>query len=1157
MSRLALPWLRTQLALVGVLAAGALIWFVGPLIAIAGVVPLAGEPARWAALAVLAMLTAAHAVWRAVAARRCNRRLMEGLVAGGAAASAAPAGATEVAVIAKRFEQAVGLLRRSRIGGKKRPWLGALLGRPYVYELPWYIIIGAPGAGKTTALINSGLEFPLAGALGENVIRGVGGTRNCDWWFATEAVLIDTAGRYTTHDSDRAADRAAWFGFLALLARYRPRRPINGVLLTISVSDLLNASPARRLAHAVELRERIEELHARLGIAFPVYVLVTKTDLLAGFMEFFADFDKDERAQVWGVTFPYEADSTRNGPQLRMASDFATLEKRLNDCLIDQFRSESERGRRAAIYGFPQQWRVLRQTLFEFLHTLLSGMRAELRPFVRGVYFTSATQEGTPMDRALGGMVRALGLPGRVLPAARPSGKAFFVTRLLRDVVFAESGLAGTNLRWRRRRAGLEWALLGFCACIVAAAGALSWRAYAGNRDHIATLGSRLPGLARDVASAKATPASDLAALLPALDALRSFGVPSHAQGPLARAALALGLDRSEMLGAAAHDAYQRALREALLPRIASRLEGRLRAGERDHVELIYDALKAYLMLFSGRNFDREALRAYLIADWDATLPASVGANQRDALRGHLERLLAGGEVGAPSNADPTLLANARSLVASVPLAQRAYQRLKQLDLGPAAVPFTLESAGASAAQRLIVRASGQPLGGGVPALYSRTVFQQSMRERTQEVLRQFEREQSWVLATDAAGAAVPASQRALVDEVQRLYLADYAAHWAGFVNDLRLAPTATLAASAELASLLARPDSALLVLLRAAVREVTLGPAPSSPADALEDPLGPRFEPLRRFLTGPPAGVDDMQALLAKLSAHLAAVDDAVKRKTPAPSSGVTRELATAAQQAPEPLRGMLVQLSAASAGQVFAALRDPLSRQIASDIAPQCGSAVAGRYPFARSGAEEISRAEFTRIFAAGGVMDGFFQRHLAPYVDVSAQPWAYRGADPAASASASESLQQFQRAQAIRDAFFRDGGHRLGIRLEFRLIELDAAIREFTLDVDGQVLRFRPGAQAPQSLQWPGPNDGGRVQVQITPAAGSAGPGHVFQGPWALFRLLDRVRTDPGSAPDRSLLVFDVEGHKARFEVRSPAALNPMARQQLEQFQCPKRL
>ncbi len=1154
MNRLSLPWLRSLLALLGWSAAGALVWYVGPLIAIAGAVPLAGEPARWAALAALVALATARAVWRAAAAARRNRRLMEGLVAGAAAPATAP-GATEVAVIGQRFEQAVNTLRRWRIGGRKRAWLGALSGRPYVDQLPWYIIIGAPGAGKTTALVNSGLDFPLATTLGQAVVQGVGGTRNCDWWFTSEAVLIDTAGRYTTHDSDRAADRAAWFGFLALLARYRPRRPINGVLLTISVSDLLNASPARRLAHAGELRERIEELHARLGITFPVYILVTKVDLLAGFMEFFADFDKDERAQVWGVTFPYQADSTRDGPQLRMASDFAALEKRLNDCLIDQLHGESDRQRRAAIYTFPQQWRVLRQALFEFTQTMVSGLRAELRPCVRGVYFTSATQEGTPMDRALGGLVRALGLPGRVLPAARPSGKTFFMTRLLRDVVFAESGLAGTNLRWRRRRAVLEAGLAGLALITMAAASALSWRAYADNRDTIGRFSAGLPVLERNVAGAKAAPATDLPALLPALESLSQFGQPRDADGPLLRASLALGLDRSEMLSAAAHDAYDRALREAFLPRIAARLEGRLRAGERDHVESIYDALKAYLMLFGGRNFDRAALRAYLIADWDATLPPSVNPDQREALRRHLDRLLASGEVGAPANADPQLIATARGLVASVALAQRAYHRLKQADLGASAVPFSAESAAGPAARRVFVRASGQPLGAGIPALYSRAVFQQSLAARTQDVLRQFAREQSWVLGTTAPSAADPVAQQALVGEVQRLYLADYAKRWEDYVADLRLAPTPTLAASAELAQLLARPDSPLLALLRGAVREVSIGPdGPSATSGgAADDPLGPRFEPLRRFMAGQSPALEDMQALLAKLSAHLASADDAVKRKALPSTSDVTRVLASAAQQAPEPVRGMLSQLAASSATQVFAALREPLARQIASQIGASCIRDVAGRYPLVRSGSQEISREAFMRTFGAGGLIDGFFQRHLLPYVDTSTRLWTYQGA----GVQTGDALQQFQRAQAIRDAFFRDGGRQLGMRLEFRLLEMDAGISEFMLDVDGQVLRFRPGAQAPQSLQWPGPGDGGRVHLQLTPSAGGAGPGHVFQGPWALFRLLDRVRTEAGSTPERSQLLFDVEGRKARFEVKSPAALNPVARTELEQFQCPTRL
>ena len=53
--------------------------------------------------------------------------------------------------------------------------------------------------------------------MGQGAVAGVGGTRLCDWWFTENAVLIDTAGRYTTQDSDAAVDRAGWDAFLDLL----------------------------------------------------------------------------------------------------------------------------------------------------------------------------------------------------------------------------------------------------------------------------------------------------------------------------------------------------------------------------------------------------------------------------------------------------------------------------------------------------------------------------------------------------------------------------------------------------------------------------------------------------------------------------------------------------------------------------------------------------------------------------------------------------------------------------------------------------------------------------------------------------------------------------------------------------------------------------
>jgi type VI secretion system protein ImpL len=1151
---------RPVLVATGLVAASALIWYLGPLLALGGVRPLAADWSRWLAITLFSALAASTLAARGVRDARTNRRLLDGLMP--AAPPAAAPGAHEVATIARRFEEAVALLKASRLGGR-RSVLDALAGRPYLYQLPWYIIIGAPGAGKTTALANSGLEFPLASKFGKRGIRGVGGTRNCDWWFTSDAVLIDTAGRFTTQDSDPEADHAAWSSFLDLLRKYRPRRPVNGVLLTVSVSDLLGASTEDRRDHARRLRERVDELAARVGPGIPIYVLITKLDLLAGFMEFFADFDKDERAQVWGVTFPYGGnEGAPSDPFARLSSELVALEKRLDERLLERLHGESDRERRAAIYAFPQQWRVLRETLAEFLQASFGAAQPTARPLVRGVYFTSATQEGTPMDRALGGLARALGLANRIVAPARPSGKTFFVTRLLREVVFAEAGLAGANLRWQRGSRALQCSAGAVTATAVALALAFAWRGYRDNQQYLAAVQARAADLERSVVSARAAPATDLGALLPVLDALPAIGAPVAARAGVTalRRWFDLGLDQSAKFEAAGQDAYRRLLREALLPRIAVRLQQRLRAGASERIDTIYEALKAYLMLFGGQHFDRAGLRTSLRADWELALPGAEGdAGAR--LRRHFDRLVASGEVGAPVLADRQLIERARALVARVPLAQRVYTRLRSADpeaLGGVS-DFTLDSAAGPAARQVFTRASGGPLTEGVPALYTRAAFQRLARQ-SDEIVRQLAAESSWVLGTvaDASDADVTARAR-LYAQIEQQYLADYARAWDEFLRDLRIVPTATLAQSEQVARVLARTDSPLLLLVRAAARELTLEPLTVGDAAAGSNAETPteRFAALRRFAAGESAPVQETLALLGKLAAQLAAIDDAARRKLAAPASDIVSELSAQAARSPEPVRTLLAQLATVSTGQIFAAQRDRIAQQLASEVGAPCDRLLQGRYPLARSGKEEVSLQDFAQAFAANGWLDGFFQSHLAQYVDASARAWTLPAAGGRAEAA---TLAPFQQARTIRNAFFHDGGRAFGVRLDFRLLELDPTANGFELQVNGQTLRFSRETRTAQVLQWPGAVTdpaAQRVRVGFTTAATGSGALHSFEGSWALFRLFERVRVEPGASPDRVVIAFDVEGRRARFEVKSDTPVNPIRLSALEQFQCPHRL
>jgi type VI secretion system protein ImpL len=105
---------------------------------------------------------------RAWRIRRANQSMLQG-IAGAAGDDSSARSAQEIATLQARFKEAVALLRKARFKGRAGE-------KQYLYQLPWYVIVGAPGSGKTTALINSGLKFPLE----EQSIKGVGGTRNCD-----------------------------------------------------------------------------------------------------------------------------------------------------------------------------------------------------------------------------------------------------------------------------------------------------------------------------------------------------------------------------------------------------------------------------------------------------------------------------------------------------------------------------------------------------------------------------------------------------------------------------------------------------------------------------------------------------------------------------------------------------------------------------------------------------------------------------------------------------------------------------------------------------------------------------------------------------------------------------------------------------------------
>ena len=566
----------------------------------------------------------------------------------------------ELGEMRDKLRQALTLLRKSKFG------------RKHLYELPWYVIVGPPGAGKTTAIVNSGLQFPLADEMGKSAVGGVGGTRNCDWWFTDDAVLVDTAGRYSTQESDAEADNAAWLGFLKLLKKHRKRQPINGAIIAISLSDLSMQDETTQKAHANALRRRLQELREQLGVRFPVYILFTKADLIAGFTEFFENLGKESREQVWGFTLPMLKGREEASPIQAFDEEFSLLLERLNMQSPDRMETENDPQRRSLIAGFPQQLASVRPVAREFLTQLFQENRYDHRQMLRGVYFTSGTQEGTPIDRLMMGMARTFGIGRQAIGSGRGTGRSYFLTRLFEGVVFPEAGLVSADDKVERRYRWTKRAALAATVLVAVGMGALWTRSYLGNRamadaaaQQIATyedISATIPG--NPVAD------SDVPMVVPALNTLRDLAADPALQAGVDPGELGWGLYQGRVIANGASQAYRKGLNQHFLPRLLLRLEDQMQ-GNVNNPSLLYEALKVYLILGLIGPMDTDLVKEWMEVDWALAYPGPAREELRTDLSSHLDALLNAPMQRIDLNND--LVEHVQGILTQMPQAQRVY----------------------------------------------------------------------------------------------------------------------------------------------------------------------------------------------------------------------------------------------------------------------------------------------------------------------------------------------------------------------------------------------------------------------------------------------------------------------------------------------------
>ncbi|NRF69450.1 type VI secretion system membrane subunit TssM [Aquincola sp. S2] len=1151
----------------------------------------------YAGLALGVALLVALVIWsvRRVRANRAAKRLQEAIEddAEQATLTIRAEDRKPAEALRDRLLTAVKTIRTSR--------LGQLSGAAALYELPWYIVIGNPAAGKSSAVIKSGLNFPLAAdgtRLESAVVQGIGGTRNCDWFMTSEGILLDTAGRYSVHEEDRAE----WLGFLGLLKKHRPMAPINGVLVAVSVAELTQGKPEQAIQLAKRLRQRVQELTEKLEVFAPLYLVFTKADLIAGFAEFFEDFDRAERDRVWGATLPFAPDSgaAKDGGGERRIDAVAAFDRHfdeLRDGLkeIALARMSLQRGQAlpTGLLTFPLEFDAAKPALRAFVATLFEDNPYQFRPVFRGFYFTSAVQEGSASSRASEEVARrfALGARRERTTARVVAANGFFLKDLFQRVIFADKHLVRQYASRSKQRARM----LTFAAAVGVLALALtgwSWT-WLGNRQLLQDVQADLAQAAR-LQDGRV----DLAARLEALELLQ-YRIEQLAGWQDKRPfGLGLGLYQGEAIERKLRQEYYAGLRQVLLQPVARAIEGYLgevnahadqlqpltrppESGARavpaafaaaapvaaaaapavaaatsryadaspTDVEDAYNALKTYLMLAERQRMEPGHLKDQIARFWRGWLERQRGNQPPEVFKRRAENVIGFAMAQLQDPAFPTLdnnfalvdvtRANLRRVMRGMPARERVYAEVK----ARASTRF---------AQITVANIVGEPgrnvIAGSVvvPGTFTREAWDGYIEKAFKDAANGELQSTDWVLQTAARDdLTLEGSPDQIRKSLTELYKTEYVREWQRFLQGIAIAEFPSFAVAVQQMNRLGDPASSPIKQVLTTLNDQTSWDNPSvineragqlqrgfiewfkqsilrmapSRVEVKVDvtggngaipmgPIGREFAALHKLMAPRDGQASLLGDYLKALGALRTRFNEIGTQGDPGPAArklmattleGGSSEFVGAVRLVEEQMlagmtetaRGSLRPLLLRPLMQGFAVLLTPaeteLNRAWAAQVHEPFQRTLAGKYPFDAQSKVEAVPQEIAKLFGPGGAVAKFADESLGPLVlrrgdSIVARTWldmgvrlkpefgtqfahwvapldgAAGGAAPAAAASPAAAQTSFQ-----------------------ILPQGAPGLSEYSVEIDGQVLRYRNGAAVWTPFVWP--NAAGTPGARIT--------------------------------------------------------------------------
>ncbi len=974
---------------------------------------------------------------------------------------------------------------------------------------PVYLLLGAAGAGKHSLMGVRGRRARGGDAASPDELQT--GRIGAFSLMAVSAALL----AQTDPDCVRL-----WRVLLDELKRSRRQGiGVAGAVLVLNALHLLRLAPAARDAQALIMRARLEELAAEFGGGLPVQVIVTHCDRLPGFEASLLALPAGERDLVLSFV------RGRNRQNLavlaeRLASAFAALQGQLPERL----QREAQTCARVQLYGFTRLWGQFGEVLQPYLQTAFFE-----QPQVAQVFLQSLRCSGhlsvEPGTRATSQrLVRCLQQSRRhacwprFLPAGA-GGRRWFLALGSSVLVFLLATLLGHSY-WQQSRQ-LQW---------------------------VAEQQALLVALPASAAGTRVTPA-----VLERLERFRNLAYPSTG-GWLQPGSWS---SESQRLLGLVRSLYEEALLNASLPGIVHTLQrSPLNGSYNENLE----RLRVYLMLGGQGRFDATVFENWLSAQVQSDLGQSLAATQRAQLQLHVQALIPLLATRPVLSVDPQWVEQVRQQLRREPQQQRLYGRLSESLEKAGDEDFSVVAITGSEGLLSLARRSGEPLNRGVPGRFSPQGHEQ-LRVRLPLLVGEALKDEDWVM-----GAGLRLDAPTLHGEVSALYAQDYIRHWERFFADLRLVGLDQPEALASRLERLSRADSALFTLLRAAARETRLEIARvpprlvdrarqqvSSLASGLssevtktlpatiaaeEHPVNRHFAALHRLTETSEGAATPLEALreaLAQAAVYLQAREQALAMGLPSPPVDGLEPLQRQIDSLPPMLQALFADIVSVARQhlrqQTVATVGASLERQ----LGPECSRLLTQRYPFDRQAREQLSLADFNRLFAPAGLLQDFQQSHP----DIA----LLEGAVAA----------QFQRAEQIRRAFFPGTSDVARVDFELSPVTMDENIAQVRLTLDELQLDYAHGPIRPSLFTWPTRGLGSQLRMVVTLIDGRTLV-RSAEGPWAWFRFMEQGRLGPAPSGEGDWLTLSFEDFEVVLQLRSASLDHPFGHRTWSDFRCP---